>query len=163
MTRPTRYLVRMAFFLFAVSLVIATLFGNLASAFEQNPGLNGLILAVLVLGIGYVIREVWKLRTEVDWIEAFRSAEPGSSVQRPPVLLAPMATMLSERPEPVAASIHALTFVVCVCILSLGAAVFVITAVIKAVISHTFPAWRSRSVVHGPEGFRLVAPREPPS
>ena len=97
MTRPTRYLVRMAFFLFAVSLVIATLFGNLASAFEQNPGLNGLILAVLVLGIGYVIREVWKLRTEVDWIEAFRSAEPGSSVQRPPVLLAPMATMLSER------------------------------------------------------------------
>ena len=97
MTRPTRYLVRMAFFLFAVSLVIAPLFGNLVSAFEQNPGLNGLILAVLVLGIGYVIREVWKLRTEVDWIEAFRSAEPGSSVQRPPVLLAPMATMLSER------------------------------------------------------------------
>ena len=97
MTRPTRYLVRMAFFLLAVGLVIATLFGNLISAFEQNTALNGLILAVLVLGVGYVIREVWKLRTEVDWIEAFRAAEPGSSVQRPPVLLAPMATMLSER------------------------------------------------------------------
>lgn len=97
MTRPTRYLLRITVFLFAVTIVAAALFGNLMAAFEQNPGLNGLILAVLLLGIGYVIRQVLLLRPEVEWIETFRGTEPSDSGQKAPVLLAPMATMLSER------------------------------------------------------------------
>ena len=51
MTRPTRYLFRMALFLAIVAIVVAVLFGNLMEAFQQNFGLNGMILAVLVLGI----------------------------------------------------------------------------------------------------------------
>ena len=79
MTRPTRYLLRMTVFLIAVAIVIAALFFNLVQAFEQNPGLNGLILAVLLLGIGYIIRQVLLLRPEVEWIETFRGTEPSAA------------------------------------------------------------------------------------
>ncbi|MCG8692890.1 MAG: hypothetical protein MI806_16935 [Minwuiales bacterium] len=97
MTRPTRYLTRMGIFLVAVGVVAAVLFGGIESAFMANPALNGLIIAVLLLGILYTIRQVFSLRPEVEWIETFRRDEPGLSVPRQPVLLAPMATMLRER------------------------------------------------------------------
>ncbi len=97
MTRPTRYLTRMGIFLVAVGVVAAVLFGGIESAFMANPALNGLIVAVLLLGILYTIRQVFSLRPEVEWIETFRRGEPGLSVPRQPVLLAPMATMLRER------------------------------------------------------------------
>lgn len=97
MTRPTRYLTRMGIFLVAVGVVAAVLFGGIESAFMANPALNGLIIAVLLLGILYTIRQVFSLRPEVEWIETFRREEPGLSVPRQPVLLAPMATMLRER------------------------------------------------------------------
>ena len=93
MTRPTRYLFRMALFLAIVAIVVAVLFGNLMEAFQQNFGLNGMILAVLALGIVYVIRQVLLLRPEVDWIETFRGTETGDSGQKAPTLLAPMAIL----------------------------------------------------------------------
>ena len=97
MTRPHPYLIRMALFLIAVGLVAVALVGTLADAFRANPALNGLILGVLVLGILFAFRQVQRLYREVSWIGRFRSAAPGSSVQPPPRLLAPMAAMLGER------------------------------------------------------------------
>ena len=97
MTRPTRFLFRMALFLAIVAIASGALFGELVFAFQQNFGLNGMIVAVLVLGIAYVIRQVLALRPEVAWIENFRGTEPGDTGHTAPVLLAPMATMLSER------------------------------------------------------------------
>ena len=97
MTRPHPYLIRMILFLVAVGLVAAVLIGTLAAAFRANPALNGLILGVLVLGILFAFRQVQRLYREVSWIKRFRSAAPGSSVQPPPRLLAPMAAMLGER------------------------------------------------------------------
>ena len=97
MTRPHPYLLRMAFFLVVVAAVIAVLLGTLLEAFRANPALNGLILGVLLLGILYIFRQVQLLYREVSWIESFRNAMPGASVQDPPRLLAPMAAMLGER------------------------------------------------------------------
>jgi hypothetical protein len=97
MTGHQRFLTRMAIFLIAVVVIAGALFVPLLRIFSANPPLNGLILGVLGIGIIYVFRQVLLLRPEVAWIETFRRSEPGLSVQAPPKLLGPMATMLGER------------------------------------------------------------------
>ena len=97
MTRPKVFLTRMAVFLGIVVVVAGVLFEVLQRSFMANPLLNGLILGVLVLGVAYIFRQVLSLYPEVQWIETFRRNQPGLSVQAPPKLLAPMATMLGER------------------------------------------------------------------
>ncbi len=104
MTGPQRFLVRMAGFLAAVLLIAGALFIPLERAFSANPALNGLILGVLVVGIVYSFRQVLILRPEVQWIETFRRNEPGLSVQAPPRLLGPMATMMADRTGPMTLS-----------------------------------------------------------
>lgn len=94
MTSPQRYLTRMAIFLVAALAVIGGLYMPLSAAFMANPALNGIIVLVLVVGIAYVLRQVWMLNVEVNWLETFRSQRPGLSVTDPPKLLAPLATML---------------------------------------------------------------------
>ncbi|MFQ5468269.1 MAG: flagellar motor protein MotA, partial [Kiloniellaceae bacterium] len=58
-----------------------------------------LIIGVLLLGIAYIFRQVLRLYPEVRWIDDFRRDQPGLSVQAPPRLLSPMATMLGERKD----------------------------------------------------------------
>ena len=98
MPDPRRYLTRMGLFLVAVLGIVAALFQTIATAFMVNPGLNGLILGVLLLGIVYTFRLVLMLRPEVAWIERVRSSggQTGRDL-REPVLLAPLARMLGER------------------------------------------------------------------
>jgi hypothetical protein len=98
MTRPQNFLMRMALFVVTVIGVAALLAGQLQQTFMANPGLNGLILGVLLFGIAYVFRQVQVLGPEVEWAERFRRRESGMSVHRPPTLLAPMATMLGDQP-----------------------------------------------------------------
>ncbi len=104
MTRPHRYLLRMTFFLVIVAAACTALAPKLMGAFTTNVVLNTLILSVLALGIVYIFRQVIVLRPEIDWLEHLQRESsgrlifPGSlSEQRPPRLLAPMATMLGER------------------------------------------------------------------
>jgi hypothetical protein len=97
MSRPRIFLTRMAIFLAAVLVVAAVLSGMLWQTFLANPMLNGLILAVLLLGIGFSVRQVVGLNAEVNWIDSFRRDQPSLAVQALPRLLAPMATMLGER------------------------------------------------------------------
>ncbi len=97
MTQPQRYLTRMIVFVVAVVILAAVLYQSLERAFLARPELNGVILGVMVLGIAYAFRQVLKLRPEVEWIETYRRNEPGLSIQQPPVLVAPMASMLGER------------------------------------------------------------------
>ena len=96
MSRPRVFLVRMTVFV-AISLVVAAVMGDvLTKTFASNPLLNGLIISVLVLGVGYIYRQVFSLYPEVRWIEDFRRGQPKLAVQAPPKLLAPMATMMGE-------------------------------------------------------------------
>ena len=99
MTRPRRYLVRMALFLAAVTIVVALLAKGLLHAFLVNPALNGLILGVMAAGVLLNVRSVLSLVPEVRWLEALRAKTPtpALSTDRPPRLLAPMAAMLGER------------------------------------------------------------------
>jgi len=97
MTGTRTFLTRMILFLVIAAAVLLVIIGPLETAFRANPAINGLILAVLLLGIVYSFRQVLMLRPEVQWIETFRRSEPGLSVQEPPSLLGPMATMLGDR------------------------------------------------------------------
>ncbi|CAN0401259.1 unnamed protein product, partial [Discosporangium mesarthrocarpum] len=55
---------------------------------------NGVIGLVLIVGIAYAFRQVWRLNTEVQWLETIRNQRPGLSVASAPKLLAPLAAML---------------------------------------------------------------------
>ena len=80
-----------------VGFIAAILFPQFYAAFMANPGLNGLILFVLVVGIVYAFWQVYRLNPEISWVNAFRIADPGLAISHQPVLLAPMATMLRDR------------------------------------------------------------------
>jgi hypothetical protein len=96
MTQPMVFVWRMVGFLAFVAVVAVALFAELAHAFAANPVLNSVILAVLLFGIGWNLRQVLTLRHEVAWIEGFRSVR-GAEAPVQPRLLAPMASMLSAR------------------------------------------------------------------
>lgn len=99
MTRPRRYLIRMLLFLVAVGVVLVPLFKPLSGAFLANAPLNGAILAVMILGILYNLRQVITLNPEVDWIENFRRDGTPLSESGQPRLLGPMATMLGQKTD----------------------------------------------------------------
>jgi hypothetical protein len=97
LSSPRIFLVRMLVFLILCSLVVVVLYRQIWAAFLANPGLNALIIGVLVIGIALAFRQVIRLFPEVNWVNGFRLADPGIAVERPPVLLAPMAVLLGDR------------------------------------------------------------------
>jgi hypothetical protein len=94
---PQIYLWRMSIFLIITAFVALILYRQVFQAFIANPGLNGVIIAVLFIGIGLAFRQIFRLYPEIRWVNTFRIAEPGLEMERPPVLLAPMATLLGDR------------------------------------------------------------------
>jgi hypothetical protein len=97
LSSPRIFLVRMLVFLILCALVLVVLYRQIIFAFMANPGLNGLIVAALFIGILLAFRQVIRLFPEVNWVNSFRLADPGLAVERPPVLLAPMAALLGDR------------------------------------------------------------------
>jgi len=97
LSSPRIFLVRMLVFVILVALVAVVLYRQIWVAFLANPGLNALILGVLLIGIVLAFRQVIRLFPEVNWVNGFRLADPGLAIERPPVLLAPMAAILGDR------------------------------------------------------------------
>src|SRR5213080_1303384 len=97
LSSPRIFLVRMVVFLVLCALIVIVLYKQIWTAFLANPGLNALIIGVLVIGIALAFRQVIRLYPEVAWVNGFRLADPGLAVERPPVLLAPMAAILGDR------------------------------------------------------------------
>jgi hypothetical protein len=97
LTPPGVFLIRMLIFLTLVAFLTAILHKQLFASFLNNPGLNGLIVGVLFLGIIYAFRQVIRLYPEIRWVNAFRIADPGLAIAHQPVLLAPMAALLRDR------------------------------------------------------------------
>ena len=91
---PRVYILRMTIFLILTGFTAAILYPQVQRAFLANPGLNGLIVGVLLAGLVYAFRQVWRLFPEVHWVNSFQVAESGDEVKRQPVLLAPMAAIL---------------------------------------------------------------------
>jgi len=92
LSSPYIYLVRVLIFLALCGFVALILYRQIMTAFMANPGLNALIIGVLALGVIYGLRQIWRLAPEVRWVNALRRGD-GENV-RPPVLLAPMATLI---------------------------------------------------------------------
>ena len=106
---PQRFIYRSLLFLGFVVAVVVALHQVIRAAFEHNPWLNGLILAILLFGIFLNIRRIVRLRPEARWIEAFRTSAPGFSLQNAPKLLAPIASVLGERQRRGRAALSALS------------------------------------------------------
>jgi hypothetical protein len=97
LSSPRIFLFRMLVFVALGGGVAFLLHKQIEVAFMSNPGLNAVILAVLGIGILLSVRQVMRLYPEIAWVNNFRLADPGLAVDRPPVLLAPMAAILGSR------------------------------------------------------------------
>jgi hypothetical protein len=101
MNRSSRFLIRMAVFVVLVAALAAALFRPLSIAFMGNPGINGVILGILICGIVYIFRQVLMLNPEMAWIEDFRERLANRDLTAPsgpaPRMLGPMARMLGMR------------------------------------------------------------------
>ncbi len=97
LSSPRIFLLRMLVFVVLGGLVAFVLHKQIEVAFMANPGLNSLIIGVLVIGIVLTLRQVLRLYPEIAWVNNFRLADPGLAVDRAPVLLAPMAAILGSR------------------------------------------------------------------
>lgn len=94
LSSPHIYLLRVTIFLILCGFVALMLYRQIMAAFMANPGLNALIIGVLLLGVIFAIRQIWRLVPEVRWVNALRAGNPAKV--RAPVLLAPMATLIGD-------------------------------------------------------------------
>ena len=94
LSSPHIFLVRMIVFLVLIGFVALILQRQIIVAFMANPGLNGLILGVLFIGILLALRQVARLFPEIRWVNALRQGD-GARL-REPVLLAPVSLILGE-------------------------------------------------------------------
>src|SRR5476651_497872 len=97
LSSPRIFLFRMLVFVLLGAGVAFLLHKQIEVAFMSSPGLNAVIIAVLCIGIILSVRQVMRLYPEIAWVNNFRLADPGLAVDRPPVLLAPMAAILGSR------------------------------------------------------------------
>ncbi|MCO6391305.1 flagellar motor protein MotA [Aliihoeflea aestuarii] len=91
LSSPQVFLFSMIIFLVIVGFIAAILYRQISAAFQTNPGLNGLIFGVLLIGILLVFGQVIRLFREIRWVNSFRAG----SAETEPVLLAPMKALLS--------------------------------------------------------------------
>jgi hypothetical protein len=96
LSSPRIFLVRMIVFLILVGFIGLILYKKIGTAFMANPGLNGLIFGVLFVGVVLGIRQVVRLFREVRWVNALPRGT--ASKVKPPILLAPMATLIGDKP-----------------------------------------------------------------
>ena len=93
LTSPRIFLVGMTTFLVLVGFVVLILYKSIALAFSANPGLNGLIIGVLLIGAMFAFRQVFRLFREISWVNSL--VETDGAGARSPILLGTMATMLN--------------------------------------------------------------------
>ena len=110
MTDTSKYVTRMVLFLVVVSAGCAFIAPMLLQIFLVNPAINGVILAVLLIGAALNFRQVIMLGPEGRWIDRLRDAPQAGdmvatsdlraeAVEEEPNLrlLSPMARMIGER------------------------------------------------------------------
>ena len=101
---PQVYLLSMLVFVGLVGFLTMILLGTITEFFGTNPGLNGLILGVLAIGIILAFQQVLRLFPEVSWVKALQTQNNKKLERRKPVLLAPMAEMFKAQKNDVTMS-----------------------------------------------------------
>ncbi len=95
----------MIVFLILIGFLIAILLPQIKTAFMANPALNGMITAVLLIGVLFSIGQILRLYPEIRWVNNFRFSDPANSRgSKPPKLLASMANMLRNQMGPLSLS-----------------------------------------------------------
>lgn len=97
LSSPTPFLWTMFIFLIIVGFLTAILYRQAHQAFMTNPGLNGFILGVLLIGIILVFTQILSLRPEVRWFNAFQATGSVDKAGRIPKLLAPMHALIGRK------------------------------------------------------------------
>jgi MotA/TolQ/ExbB proton channel family len=97
LSSPQVFLLSMLIFLAIAAFVIAILYRQVSQAFVTNPGLNGLIVGVLAIGILLSFLQVVRLFREVRWVNAFRRGDGDRPGIIEPELLAPMKALIGRR------------------------------------------------------------------
>jgi hypothetical protein len=97
LTPPRRFLIRMIVFLLLAGFLLMILAKDLQRFFMANPGLNGLIIGCLLVGIIISLWQVIRLFREVRWVNDLRGSRPDLALQATPSLLAPIATLLGDK------------------------------------------------------------------
>ena len=97
MTNPQRYLFRMFVFLLVIAGIGFGLYQPLSFAFYSNVVINSIILAVLLIGIIFIVRQNFRLIPEHRWIKAMQRRTDAPPPAWKPSLLATIAVMLAER------------------------------------------------------------------
>ncbi len=97
LSSPMVFFWTMVIFLIIVGFIAAILYRQIHAAFVTNPGLNGLIVGVLAVGILLAFNQVLRLRPEVRWVNSFRVVGSADKVGREPRLLAPMRALIGRR------------------------------------------------------------------
>ncbi len=97
LSTPRVHLVRMIVFLLLAALLAFVLYQQMFRAFMANPVLNGVIILVLFIGIIYGFGQVIRIFGEAKWVNGLRRSADGFVTGNPPVLLAPVATLLGEK------------------------------------------------------------------
>lgn len=96
-SQPVRQVAMMVLALAMVAVGAWFAYGPIFSIFAANPWLNGLILAVFVLGVLTCFWQLAQLIRSVSWIEGFAAHRPGHEMTIAPRLLAPLAALLRSR------------------------------------------------------------------
>ncbi len=96
-TQPVRQILTMFVILGLVMAGGYVLYPRVASVFLANPYLNGVILAVFVVGVLACFWQVIQLISSVSWIESFAQGREGHEEFRAPRLLASLAALLRSR------------------------------------------------------------------
>ena len=95
-SQPVRQIVLMLFVLAAVGGIGWFLYEPIQTVFYANIYLNGLIVAVFVIGVLACFRAVTQMISAVSWIEGFATNRPGHEFVEPPRLLTSLAALLRD-------------------------------------------------------------------
>lgn len=96
-SQPVRQVAMMLLVLTLVCVGAYLAYGPISSIFFANRWLNGLIVAVFLLGVLTCFWQLAEMVRSVSWIEGFAAQRPGHEITIPPRLLAPLAALLRSR------------------------------------------------------------------
>jgi len=94
LAQPGIYLTRMVIFLALVGFLAFILYRQVTPAFMANPGLNGLILGVLLIAVIIAFSQVFRLSREVAFVNAVAT---GDGPRQTPDLLKPLQNAIVAR------------------------------------------------------------------
>jgi hypothetical protein len=92
-SRPLRYFLRALVFLALIGFLAYILHAGLVTAVMANPGLNGLILGALAVGILITLRELWRIDSEARAATRLAANPAGVAIRRNQVI-SPLGAVL---------------------------------------------------------------------